>query len=50
MPKNRVHFKKDLSIPAFLESYGREELCERALFEARWPAGLECPAYGSDEV
>ena len=38
----KVHFRKGLSIPAFLESYSSEEQCESALFHARWPSGLAC--------
>ena len=41
-------FQKNLSIPAFLDSYGEERQCEDVLFAARWPDGLHCPACGTD--
>ena len=47
MPMNRVQFQPGLSMPEFLERYGREEQCEAALSAARWPKGFVCPACGS---
>jgi ribosomal protein L37AE/L43A len=46
MPMNRVQFQKGLSMPEFLQRFGTEEQCERALVAARWPAGYACPACG----
>lgn len=43
MPMNRVQFQKGLSLPVFLQRYGTEAACERALLQARWPSGFECP-------
>ena len=48
MSKSKVQFQKGLRIPAFLDSYGEERQCEHALFTARWPDGLHCPACGGD--
>lgn len=41
-----VQFKKGLSMSAFLGRFGTEEGCVRALFQARWPNGFECPECG----
>ena len=46
MPMNRVQFQKGLSLPEFMERYGTEEQCERALIAARWPSGFVCPECG----
>lgn len=43
MAMNRVQFQPGLSLPEFLERYGSERACERALEHARWPHGFECP-------
>jgi transposase-like protein len=44
-----TQFQKGLSLPAFLERYGTEDLCVHALFKARWPKGFECPECGGRE-
>ena len=44
-----MQFQKGLSLPAFLEHFGTEERCVRALFQARWPKGFECPECGGRE-
>ena len=47
MKRNRVQFQKGLSPGKFLQRYGSEGLCERAIFNARWPEGFRCPECGS---
>lgn len=44
--KNPVQFQPGLSLPAFLERYGREEQCREALIQQRWPKGFCCPECG----
>jgi len=46
MAMNRIQFQKGLSLPAFLEQFGTEALCEDALEKARWPDGSRCPCCG----
>jgi hypothetical protein len=46
MSINRVQFQPGLSMAAFLEQYGSESKCYRALYRARWPKGFRCPACG----
>ncbi len=46
MPKNKIQFQKGLSLPRFLNSYGTEKQCEKALYSMRWPQGLVCPDCG----
>jgi len=43
MTMNRVQFQPGLSMPEFLELYGTEDKCQRALEAARWPNGFACP-------
>jgi hypothetical protein len=43
MAMNRVQFQQGLSMPEFLQDYGTEAQCERALEGARWPEGYRCP-------
>lgn len=47
MPMNRVQFQPGLSLRRFLERYGSEAKCERALMAARWPDGFVCPKCGA---
>ena len=47
MSKNTIQFQKGIGIMEFLDSYGSEEQCERALFAWRWPDGFHCPECGS---
>jgi len=44
MEMNRVQFQQGLSMPQFMEQYGTEAKCRRALFRSRWPKGYRCPA------
>lgn len=43
MAMNRIQFQPGLSLAGFLEQYGTEAACARALRRARWPKGLVCP-------
>jgi ribosomal protein L37AE/L43A len=47
MAMNRVQFQQGLSMTEFLDRYGSEDKCERAVIESRWPRGFVCPACGS---
>jgi hypothetical protein len=49
MAKNRIRFRKDLSLHDFLAQYGAERQCADALFGGRWPAGFVCPQCGHVE-
>lgn len=42
MAMNRVQFQPGLSLPAFLERYGTEALCEQSIAQLRWPSGFVC--------
>lgn len=44
MAINVVQFQKGLSMIEFLDRYGTEAQCYRALYRARWPKGFRCPA------
>lgn len=46
MAMNRVQFQAGLSMAAFLQQYGTEAKCYRALYRMRWPQGFRCPACG----
>ena len=46
MKTNRVQFQPGLSMAEFMDRYGRDEQCEAALIESRWPSGFACPACG----
>lgn len=41
-----MQFQRGLSLVQFIERYGTEDQCARALFKARWPKGFECPDCG----
>lgn len=43
MVKSQVQFQRGMSLPAFLERYGSEEQCRKALLQQRWPQGFRCP-------
>lgn len=47
MAINQVQFQPGLSIVEFLDLYGSESKCERAVIDARWPDGFVCPACSS---
>lgn len=47
MAMNRVQFQAGLSMTAFLQQYGTEAKCYRALYRMRWPQGFCCPACNS---
>jgi ribosomal protein L37AE/L43A len=44
MAMNRVQFQRGLSLPEFVERFGSEAKCWRALEQARWPGGFCCPS------
>jgi len=46
MAMNRVQFQPGLSMAEFMNRYGRDADCERALVESRWPKGFVCPSCG----
>jgi hypothetical protein len=43
MAMNRVQFQPGLSMVEFMQQYGAEAKCYRALYRARWPQGFRCP-------
>ncbi len=47
MAMNRIQFQPPgLSLAGFLQQYGTEAACTRALRRARWPKGFVCPRCG----
>ena len=46
MTTKAVQLQAGLSMPEFMELYGTEAKCRRALFRSRWPKGFRCPACG----
>ena len=49
MARNPIQFQDGLSMSAFIEAYGSEELCVAALTRWRWPDGFVCPNCGSSD-
>lgn len=47
--RNPVQFQKGLSLAKFLERYGTEAKCEKAVRAWRWPDGFVCPRCGGRE-
>ena len=43
MAINSIQFQKGLSMSEFIVRYGREDQCEAAFIQARWPNGFCCP-------
>lgn len=43
MAMNQVQFQAGLSMTRFIQRYGTEAKCYRALYRARWPKGFRCP-------
>jgi transposase-like protein len=43
MAMNQVQFQRGLSMTQFIEQYGTEAKCYRALYRSRWPHGFRCP-------
>lgn len=46
MSINALQFQPGLSMTEFMQQYGTEAKCYRALYRARWPEGFRCPACG----
>jgi transposase-like protein len=42
MPINKIQFQAGLSLSEFLEAFGTEDRCKKALLNARWPQGFVC--------
>jgi transposase-like protein len=49
MPQNKIQFQHGMSLSEFVERYGTEVLCEKALERSRWPDGFVCPECGERE-
>jgi transposase-like protein len=49
MPQNKIQFQHGMSLNEFVERYGTEAQCEKALEQARWPDGFVCPKCGERE-
>jgi transposase-like protein len=49
MPQNKIQFQSGMSLSKFIERYGTEALCEKALERSRWPHGFVCPQCGGRE-
>ncbi|WP_449424254.1 transposase, partial [Rhodanobacter lindaniclasticus] len=43
MAMNPVQFQAGLSMTQFIQRYGTEAKCYRALYRTRWPKGFRCP-------
>ena len=43
MSINAVQFQSGLSMSEFIDRYGTEAKCYRALYKWRWPEGFRCP-------
>ncbi len=43
---NLVQFQPGLSLSEFMDRYGTEAKCYRALYRWRWPKGFRCPQCG----
>ena len=46
MAMNYVQFQPGLSMTQFIQQYGTEAKCYRALYRLRWPHGFRCPRCG----
>ena len=46
MAMNYVQFQPGLSMTQFIQQYGTEAKCYRALYRSRWPHGFRCPRCG----
>jgi transposase-like protein len=43
MAMNQVQFQQGLSMAQFIQRYGTDAKCYRALYRTRWPKGFRCP-------
>lgn len=48
MSQNGNQFQKGFSLPDFIDNFGTDEQCEKALFDWRWPGGFVCPKCGDN--
>ena len=46
MAENKIQFQKGISITEFMERYGTEEQCQKALEKMKWPHGFICEECG----
>lgn len=46
MAQNHIQFQKGMSLDEFINQYGTESKCEKALEAARWGRGYTCPKCG----
>lgn len=46
MARNKIQFQPGLSLPEFINQFGTEEQCHKALLQWRWPKGFVCPVCG----
>ena len=49
MPQNKIQFQPGMCLSEFVERYGTEAPCEKALEQSRWPDGFVCPECGGRE-
>jgi transposase-like protein len=49
MPQNKIQFQPGMCLSEFVERYGTEAPCEKALEQSRWPDGFVCPEFGGRE-
>jgi ribosomal protein L37AE/L43A len=46
MAENKIQFQKGLSVSEFMQRYGTDEQCHKALEKMKWPHGYECENCG----
>ncbi len=46
MAENKIQFQKGISVPQFLNKFGTEEQCQKALEKVKWPDGYVCEDCG----
>lgn len=46
MAKNKIQFRKGMSLTQFFSKYSTDEKCRQILFDLRWPLGFVCPECG----
>ena len=48
MVKNKIQHQKGYSLFEFMQDYGTENQCKKALFNWHWPNGFQCPMCQED--